>query len=56
MINFGDVIFQLFSVLIPICLIFVIVYYFRSTKNRNHRIENLEAKVEELLSKEREER
>lgn len=56
MINFGDMIFQLLSILIPVGLIFFIVYYSRSIKNRNRRIEALEAKVEKLSNKEHEER
>jgi hypothetical protein len=46
MINIGDTIFQLFSILIPVTFIVPIVLFIRSSKRRDERLKRIEEKVD----------
>ncbi|MGC8229016.1 DUF4083 family protein [Pseudobacillus badius] len=48
MINVGDVIFQLFSLLIPIGIILLIVQVVRSMKKQEERLRRIEDKVDRM--------
>ncbi|GLY11188.1 hypothetical protein [Pseudobacillus badius] len=48
MINVGDVIFQLFSLLIPIGIILLIVQVVRSMKKQDERLRRIEDKVDRM--------
>ena len=42
MLNIGDIIFQLFALLIPIIIIAVIVFFVRSSKKRMEKLNRIE--------------
>lgn len=42
MVNIGDVIFQLFAILIPIAIIVVIVFFVRSSIKRKEQLNRME--------------
>lgn len=46
MVNIGDVIFQLFAILIPIAIIVVIVFFVRSSIKRKEQLN----RIEEIIS------
>jgi cbb3-type cytochrome oxidase subunit 3 len=46
-LNIGDILFQLFSLLVPICFIAVLVYVVRFSK----RVKRMEAKIDEISKK-----
>jgi hypothetical protein len=48
-VNIGDIIFQLFAILVPIILIFLLVGFFRSSKKRNEQIKRIEDKLDSVL-------
>ncbi len=48
MINIGTIIFQLFSILIPVAFIVLIVLFVRSSKKRDERLNRIEEKVDNL--------
>ncbi|MFD2445014.1 DUF4083 domain-containing protein [Bacillus sp. CGMCC 1.16607] len=49
MLNMGDIVFQLFAILIPVLFIGLIFQYLRSTKKQNERLKRMEEKVDKLI-------
>lgn len=47
MVNIGDILFQLFALLVPISIIAVLVYVVRFSK----RVKRMEAKLDEISKK-----
>lgn len=46
MLNIGDIIFQLFAMLIPVLFIVGIVLFIRSYKRRNEQLDRIEEKLD----------
>ncbi|WNS76476.1 DUF4083 family protein [Bacillus sp. DTU_2020_1000418_1_SI_GHA_SEK_038] len=46
MLNIGDIIFQLFALLIPIVIIVGIVFFVRSSKKRKEQLDRIEEKLD----------
>lgn len=46
MFNIGDVIFQLFALLIPIVIIVAIIFFVRSSKKRKEQLDRIEEKLD----------
>ncbi|RSD28873.1 DUF4083 domain-containing protein [Mesobacillus subterraneus] len=44
--NIGDIIFQLFTLLIPFSLIAAIIYFVRSSKKRKEQLDRIEEKLD----------
>ncbi|WP_246941982.1 DUF4083 domain-containing protein [Bacillus pinisoli] len=50
-LNMGDIIFQLFSLAIPIVLIIVILFLWTSSRKKKARLDRIEAKLDKLTEK-----
>jgi hypothetical protein len=50
-INVGDIIFQLFSLAVPLFLVFVLIQLWRSSKKRKEQLERIEEKLNQLENK-----
>ncbi|WP_187393466.1 hypothetical protein [Bacillus sp. E214] len=48
MLNIGDIIYQLFSILVVIFFIVMIVSFFRSSKKRKEQLDRIENKLDKL--------
>lgn len=46
MLNIGDIIFQLFAILVPIFIVVVIVFLVRSSKKRKEQLDRIEDKLD----------
>ncbi|MFD1777206.1 DUF4083 family protein [Fredinandcohnia salidurans] len=46
MLNIGDIIFQLFALLIPIAIIVAIIIFVRSSKKRKEQLDRIEEKLD----------
>jgi uncharacterized protein YoxC len=46
MLNIGDIIFQLFAILVPIFFIVIIVFFVRSSKKRKEQLGRIEEKLD----------
>ncbi|MTH53405.1 DUF4083 domain-containing protein [Bacillus mangrovi] len=44
--NIGDIVFQLFALLIPIAIIVTIIIVVRSSKKRNEQLDRIEEKID----------
>jgi hypothetical protein len=45
-LNIGDIVFQLFTFLIPIILIILLIVFVRSSKKRNQQLKRIEEKLD----------
>ena len=52
-LNIGDIIFQLFTFLVPIIFIILIVLFVRSTKQRNVQLKRIEEKLDKVSEQNR---
>jgi len=52
-LNIGDIIFQLFTFLVPIIFIILIVLFVRSTKQRNVQLKRMEEKLDKVSEQNR---
>jgi hypothetical protein len=50
-LNVGDIIFQLFSLTVPLLLVFVLIQLWRSAKKRNEQLKRIEEKLNQLEKK-----
>lgn len=48
-LNIGDIIFQLFVILVPIIFIISILLFVRSLKKRNEQLKRIENKVDKIV-------
>ncbi len=48
MLNLGDIIFQLFAILVPVFFVVLIFLFIRSSKKRNERLNRIEEKIDYL--------
>ena len=48
MLNLGDIIFQLFAILVPVFFVVLIFLFIRSSKKRNERLNRIEEKIDNL--------
>ena len=46
LLNLGDIIFQLFAILVPVIFIILIFLFIRSSKKRNERLKRIEEKID----------
>lgn len=46
MLNIGDILFQLFAILVPIIFIVAIVFFIRSSKRRKEQLDRIEEKLD----------
>lgn len=46
MFNIGDIIFQLFALLVPIFFIIIIVFFVRSLRKRKEQLDRIEKKLD----------
>jgi uncharacterized protein YoxC len=46
MLNIGDIIFQLFAILVPIFFIVIIVFFVRSSRKRKEQLDRIEEKLD----------
>lgn len=51
MLNFGDLIFQLFALLVPIVFIVALVFFIRSSKKRKEQLDRIEEKLDPTYQK-----
>lgn len=47
-LNIGDIVFQLFTFLIPIILIVLLIVFVRSSKKRNQQLKRMEEKLDKV--------
>lgn len=45
-LNIGDIVFQLFTLLIPIILITLLIVFIRSSKKKNQQLKRIEEKLD----------
>ena len=48
MFNAGDIIFQLFSIIVVVSIMFMIVSVFRSSKKRKEQLDRIESKLDKI--------
>ncbi|WP_257984375.1 DUF4083 family protein [Neobacillus cucumis] len=48
MLNIGDIIFQLFAILVPIVFIVAIIFFVRSSKKRKEQLDRIEEKLDRI--------
>ncbi|PLS03364.1 DUF4083 domain-containing protein [Neobacillus cucumis] len=46
--NIGDIIFQLFAILVPIVFIVAIIFFVRSSKKRKEQLDRIEEKLDRI--------
>jgi uncharacterized protein YoxC len=46
--NLIDIIYQVFALIIPLSIIFLIIYFVRSTKKKSEQLKKIEQKIDDL--------